>query len=127
MPLLLDTHVILWMAQEPERLTAIVHNKLNSKDRLLFSHVSVWEIVIKSAINKIELRWPINEFVERTTEKHLLEILPISLEHIYKVNQLPLHHRDPFDRLLIAASIVENIPIISSDAIFDAYGVKRIW
>jgi PIN domain nuclease of toxin-antitoxin system len=54
-------------------------------------------------------------------------MLPISLEHIYQVNQLPLHYRDPFDRLLIAQSIVENIPIISSDVIFDSYPIKRIW
>jgi PIN domain nuclease of toxin-antitoxin system len=127
MPLLLDTHVILWMAQQPERLPDKVRDKLNSEDVLLFSYASVWEIAIKSAISKIELQWSIKEFVDLTTEKHALQMLQISLPHIYQTQQLPLHHRDPFDRLLVAQSIIENIPIISSDVIFDVYGIERIW
>lgn len=127
MPLLLDTHVILWMAQEPERLPVEVRDRLNSEDILLFSYASVWEIAIKSAINKIDLQWSIKEFVDLTIEKHALQMFQISLPHIFHTQQLPLHHRDPFDRLLVTQSIVEDIPIISSDVIFDAYGIERIW
>jgi PIN domain nuclease of toxin-antitoxin system len=127
MALLLDTHVILWMAQEPERLQGIVRDKLSSEDILLFSYASVWELAIKSAIRKIDLQWSIKEFVDLAMQKHALQMLEISLPHIYHTQQLPLHHRDPFDRLLIAQSIVESIPIISSDSIFDAYGIERIW
>ena len=127
MALLLDTHVILWMAQEPDRLPMGIHNKLNSEDTLLFSYASVWEIAIKSALGKIELHWPLHEFVDLAIDKHALQMLQISLPHIYHTQQLPLHHRDPFDRLLIAQSVVESIPIISSDSIFDAYGIERIW
>ena len=124
---LLDTHVLLWMAQEPDRLPASANAKINSNEPLFLSYASVWEIAIKSGINKIDLKWSIREFVEMAITKHSLQTLSISLRHIYHTQQLPLHHRDPFDRLLIAQSIVEDIRIISSDVVFDAYGIKRIW
>lgn len=108
MPLLLDTHVLLWLAKEPERLSLTVNTKLNSNEVLCLSHASVWEIAIKSAIKKIELDFPIRQFIEIAVFKHSLILLPISLDHIYFVNQLPLHHRDPFDRLLIAQSLTEG-------------------
>ncbi len=109
MALLLDTHVILWMAQETEHLPDKVRDKLNLEDILLFSYASVWEIAIKSTIGKIELQWSINEFVDLAIEKHALQMLKIFLPHIYQTQQLPLHHCDPFNRLLVAQSIVEKL------------------
>ena len=99
MPLLLDTHVLLWLAKEPERLSVTANSKLNSKEILYLSYASVWEIAIKAAIKKIELDFPIRRFVETAVFKHSLMLLPISLDHIYFVNQLPLHHGDRFDRI----------------------------
>lgn len=127
MPLLLDTHVVLWLANEPERLSSAVSEKINSNEVLFLSYSSIWEISLKSAINKIALQFPLPEFVSLLTSKHSLQLLPITLEHIYHVNHLPLHHRDPFDRLLIAQSLEQKIDIVSSDAMLDFYDVKRSW
>ncbi len=127
MELILDTHVLLWLAQEPDRVSVRDATEINSEHTLFISHVSVWEIAIKLKAGKIELKWDLQTFIKLSIDKHLLNLLPIALDHIYKTQSLPFHHRDPFDRLLIAQSLVQNIPIVSSDSVFEAYGVSRIW
>lgn len=87
----------------------------------------MWETAIKVKTGKMQLGLPLEEFIETNVEKHVLKLLLITLPHIYYTRQLPLHHRDPFDRLLIAQSLTENIPVVSSDAVWDAYGVNGIW
>ena len=124
---LLDTHTIIWLANDPKLLSVAAAAALNSENKLILSHVSVWEMAIKIKTGKLNLQLPLEEFILKATEKHLLDFLDISLDHIYFTQALPLHHQDPFDRLLAAQSLVENIPIISSDKIFDSYNVKRIW
>jgi len=84
-------------------------------------------MAIKLKTGKLSLALPLEEFVTTAASKHFLNFLPISLAHIYHTQQLELHHRDPFDRLIIAQSITENIPVISSDAVLNAYGITRVW
>lgn len=124
---LLDTHTIIWLANDPKLLSVTAKAALNSESRLLLSHVSVWEMAIKIKTGKLNLKLPLKGFILKATEKHSLDFLDISLEHIYYTQTLPLYHQDPFDRLLIAQSLIENIAIISSDKIFDSYDIKRVW
>ncbi len=91
------------------------------------SPASVWEIAIKINIGKLKLNVSLEKMIQNFQINYDFEILNIELSHIYQTQQLPLHHRDPFDRLIIAQSIVENIEIVSSDEVFDAYGINRIW
>ncbi|AVH62710.1 MULTISPECIES: type II toxin-antitoxin system VapC family toxin [Nostoc cyanobionts] len=93
----------------------------------LLSTASVWEMAIKHSIGKLNFGLAFNEFIEQQIIRNGIELLPITIDHITVVATLPLHHRDPFDRILIAQSIVENIPLLSADKIFDAYPIRRMW
>lgn len=124
---LLDTQALIWLAREPQKLSPSAMTYLKFANELLLSYASVWEMAIKVKTGKMQLGLPLEEFIETNVEKHVLKLLLITLPHIYHTQQLPLHHRGPFDRLLIAQSITENIPVVSSDAAWDAYGVNRIW
>ncbi len=113
---LLDTQIVLWMANEPDNISEKCYEViLNNENQLFFSYASVWEISIKLSINKLNLHLPLSEFIKQETERHDLIMLPVSLQSIYFLQSLPLIHRDPFDRILAAQSMVENIPLISSD------------
>jgi PIN domain nuclease of toxin-antitoxin system len=125
---LLDTQIVLWMANEPERISEKCYDViLNNSNELLLSYASVWELSIKLSVNKLQLNLPLNEFILKEIEKHNLILSPVSLLSIYHCQLLPLIHRDPFDRILASQSIVEKIPLVSSDKIFDEYNIKRIW
>lgn len=87
----------------------------------------IWEIAIKISLNKMTVGMELNEFVKNHIIGNDIKILNIELSHVLALEKLPFHHRDPFDRLLICQSGIENIPVISSDRIFDQYSVKRIW
>ncbi|NJR57006.1 MAG: type II toxin-antitoxin system VapC family toxin [Acaryochloris sp. CRU_2_0] len=128
MKFLLDTHVLLWLAGDFEKLSNRVQSEiLDDQNDLLLSLVSIWEVQIKSQIGKINLSQSLQDLVQQQIEINQIQILPIKLEHVFGLNNLPLHHRDPFDRLLIAQSHFEEVPILSIDVAFDAYGVQRIW
>lgn len=125
--LLLDTHVLIWMSEEPAKLSQTAKLRILTAGELVFSYVSIWETAIKLKTGKLQLRFSLEEFLIKATLKYSLQLLHVSLDHIYHTQQLSLHHRDPFDRLLIAQSLVENLTVVSSDAAWDAYGVQRIW
>lgn len=128
MNFLLDTHVLIWWSISPGNLSEQVRNLLDNVDNQLFlSLVSIWEMQIKLQTGKLMLNLPLPELIESQQQTNDLQILPIKLNHIYQIAGLPNHHRDPFDRLLIAQAIVENIPLISMDSVFDAYPVQKIW
>lgn len=93
----------------------------------ILSAASLWEIAIKYSIGKLNLRQPFTDFIEQQIEINDFQLLKIEVPHISIVSNLPLHHRDPFDRMLIAQSITEGLPIISADTAFDAYGITRLW
>lgn len=129
MKLLLDTCSFLWLVTEnSQKITPKAETLfLDGRNRVLFSAVSAWEISIKWSIGKLELTSPVHEFLTKQILLNKLTILPIHLEHAIKVAELPFHHKDPFDRLLIAQSIIEEIPLLSADPTFDLYGVHRVW
>ncbi|MBL8809061.1 MAG: type II toxin-antitoxin system VapC family toxin [Planctomycetaceae bacterium] len=128
MNLLLDTHTFLWFvaddAQLPGRAKELIENPDNRK---LVSIATCWEISIKVGLKKLDLGEPASIFLPRHLAANHFELLPIAMSHATLVERLPLHHRDPFDRLLIAQAIVEGLVIIGIDVALDAYGVKRIW
>jgi PIN domain nuclease of toxin-antitoxin system len=108
-------------------LSATIKTLIESDTDVLLSVVSLWEIAVKVSIGKMTLPDIFERFIPEQLMINDIEILPISLPHLTLISALPFHHRDPFDRLLIAQSIVEDLPIASIDKAFDAYGVNRIW
>lgn len=128
MSLLLDTHALLWFLLNDPRLSEKARARIADADSTIFvSPASLWEIAIKISIGKYALPEPFVEFWERQLRMNDFTLVPISVEQTAHVVILPFHHRDPFDRLIIAQSLVEEIPVISSDIIFDSYGADRIW
>jgi len=116
MNLLLDTHVFLWLNQQPEKLSKNVLALCeDSKNTLYLSHVSPWEIQIKSKLGKLNLQIPLQEMIATQQRDNDLKLLPITLQHIYALADLENHHQDPFDRLLIAQATVESMPLITVD------------
>jgi PIN domain nuclease of toxin-antitoxin system len=126
MAILLDTHVIIWIDENSARLTKAI-DKYIDEDDVFISKASVWELAIKARIGKISFTDSLETVITNFLHDYKVRMLDISLPHNYQTQLLPLHHRDPFDRLLIAQALSENIAIVSSDAIFGSYGVKRIW
>ena len=128
MRLLLDTHTFIWYVTDNPRLSAhvklVIEDENNEK---LVSIASIWEMAIKHSIGRLNFSLPFIEFVRQQLTVSNIGLLEINLQHIEVVASLPLHHRDPFDRLIIAQSMAEQIPILSVDAIFDAYAIARVW
>ena len=123
---LLDTHTFIWFITGSDRINNKVRERIESNDNLL-SIASLWEIAIKSSIGKLDLKLSIEQLVEEQITANGIELLDITTEHIAVVADLPLHHRDPFDRLIIAQAMVEQIPIVGVDKVFDSYSVQRLW
>lgn len=128
MKLLLDTHIFLWMLHEPGRLSKKASLHCEDKTNELFLSVaSTWEIQIKTQLGKLEISQPLRSLVEEQKQVNSLRILPISLEHTLALENLPLHHKDPFDRLLIAQTVMEEMTLVSADEKFSLYGVSICW
>lgn len=128
MNLLLDTHVFIWWTISPNRLSKKASELIANPQNILFlSLVSIWEMQIKTQLGKLSFDLPFADLIERQQEVNDLYLLPIELTHIYNLASLPNHHRDPFDRLLMAQALIENINLISIDKVFDQYPVNRIW
>jgi PIN domain nuclease of toxin-antitoxin system len=125
---LLDTHALFWCADDPTRLSPAAAAAIQDlgNDRLL-SAPTVWELAIKFGQGKITLSLPYRGWMEKAIADLKLQILPISVAYAERQSSLPRHHNDPFDRLLIAQALLDGIPIVSSDAALDAYGVNRLW
>ncbi len=126
MKVLLDTHTFLWAIGDEGRLSPKVARLLLSAETW-WSVVSLWETLTKVAIGKLSLPQPAGAYLMRKLEFNGVRILPVSLSHVLRVESLPLHHRDPFDRLLIAQSIEEGWPIITADPWLARYPVEVIW
>ena len=126
--MLLDTHVWLWWLSDPERLGAQARQVIQNPDNaILLSAVSSWEIAIKCALGKLQLPEPPESFVPKRLARDDIRPLPIQHTHALRVSSLPLHHSDPFDRLLIAQAQIEDIPIITADPLFKSYDVGILW
>lgn len=113
---------------DPSRLGANARAVLENPDNELAVSVgTIWELSIKTGIGKLSLSLPYRQWVERALADLGITVSPITLEFTARQTTLPFHHRDPFDRLLVAQCLVETVPIVSSDAVFDQYGVTRLW
>lgn len=124
---LLDTHALIWLTDDPGQLSdAVLACIDDAPDGVFVSVTSIWEIAIKRSIGKLDL--PVNATgLLEIAQKNNTPMLDIRGAHAAKVEELPFHHRDPFDRLLAAQALCEDLTLISKDAIFDQYGVKRLW
>ncbi|MGB3312071.1 MAG: type II toxin-antitoxin system VapC family toxin [Nodosilinea sp.] len=119
MKLLLDTHTFIWWDSNPAKLSERVLTLLGDPDsQVLLSLASLWEIQIKGQLGKLTLRDNLADIVQQQQNENGIILLPIEFSHILALNQLPLHHRDPFDRLLIAQSRIEAAAIATRDPLF---------
>lgn len=127
MNLLLDTHVFLWFVNDDPKLSDHLKDSIEDDNNIIYlSMASLWEMSIKFNLGKLTLEPNYEEFVEREVITSSIKVLKIGLEHL-KINvSLPFHHRDPFDRLIIAQAVVENLPLVSVDSAFDKYSVTLI-
>jgi PIN domain nuclease of toxin-antitoxin system len=128
MRLLLDTHAFLWFVTANGRLSgaarAVIEDESNDS---YVSAASTWEIAIKSSLGKLQLTEPYPVLVPREIDENGFIYLGIELTHTARVAELAFHHHDPFDRLLVAQALEEQLAVVSADAALDAYGVRRIW
>lgn len=127
MKAILDTHAFLWALAGDERMSRHAREVFAGSADLSLSIASIWEILIKVQTGKLNLPSPAGKYVIRKLADNRIEILPISVDHLLAVERLPMHHRDPFDRMLIAQSMEENIPVITADRIFVRYPIEVIW
>jgi len=128
MRLLLDTHAFLWALFEPERLPALTREQLEDRQQeVLLSTVVVWEIAIKAALGKLPIQRPVASWLPAYAEALGCRLLAVHLDHALAVEDIPLHHRDPFDRLLIAQAQVEQATLVSADRVFARYDLPLLW
>lgn len=129
MRVLVDTHAVLWFAEGDARLSATARALLDDpvSNTLMLSIASCWEMAVKIGAGKLAVKPSYARFIRTAVRGGRFRLLSIKLRHTDAITYLPLHHRDPFDRMLIAQAMSEDVPVVSADAAFDAYPVKRIW
>lgn len=127
MKALLDTHTFLWAITANERLSRRAGQIFAGPSDLWISIASVWEILIKVQIGKMPLPRPAGPYIVKKLAENRIETLPVTLDHVLKLEGLPMLHRDPFDRLLVAQSLQEELPIVTADPVFKKYAVQVIW
>jgi PIN domain nuclease of toxin-antitoxin system len=127
MTYLLDTHTFIWILNTPEVLPARIQSIVEDRSaRLLISIATPWEMAIKVASGKLDAADILDDF-EGAVARGRFTVLDTTVRQVIRAGTLPPHHRDPFDRLLVAQALDLRIPIVSRDRIFDLYGVQRIW
>jgi PIN domain nuclease of toxin-antitoxin system len=126
MKVLLDTHTFLWALSCPDRLSARAREAIASSERF-WSVASIWEALIKVQSGKLPMPLPAGGYLTSKMSANGVSVLTIRLEHVLRVEELPMHHRDSFDRVLIAQCIEEDWPIITSDPVFKKYPIRVIW
>lgn len=128
MRVMLDTHVVIWAVDDPRRLSRLSESILREPaTQLLVSAATVWEISIKVGLGKLALSESYRQWMFNAHRDLGATLLPITIEYADVQATLPHHHRDPFDRLLAAQALSEDIPLVSADSVFESYGVSRIW
>ena len=126
--ILLDTHTFLWWVDDSPKLSIAAKEIIGNMDNSCrLSLVSCWEMAIKCRSGKLDLAIPLKEYIPRHVAANGFSLLSISFRHVIGVETMPLHHRDPFDRLLAAQTLAEKMLLVSADPAFDRYGVERIW
>ena len=128
MKILLDTCAFLWLVTDDPKLSGLAKDIfLDSNNELFLSAVTGFEITVKYSLGKLHLTEPPKEFISNRIKANALTELPITINHTLALQDLPWHHKDPFDRLLVAQAMVAQIPLLSSDEQLSAYGIERLW
>jgi PIN domain nuclease of toxin-antitoxin system len=128
MKVLLDTHAFLWYLTADPNLSSTAHTLMTDPQNELFlSMASHWEMGIKVSIGKLAIPGPFADVIPQQQRNTGIHLLPIQPEHVEQVVTLPFHHKDPFDRMLVAQAVVESLPLLSADVIFDQYLIRRLW
>lgn len=126
MRLLIDTHILIWFLEGNQTLSKTRRQIItDARNDVFVSIASLWEMAIKVSLNKLTLRQPLADVAEQIVAEDI-EILSISPEHVLQVSTLSFHHRDPFDRIIIAQAQIENLPVMSNDADFTSYSIKLL-
>ena len=128
MRVLLDTHTLLWVVAASPRLSPAACKIADDPAVLkLVSIASLWEVAIKVRLKKLEIGMEFDHLVDLIDNQSLAMVLLITPVHVKRLRHLEMHHRDPFDRMLVAQALAENIPLVSGDSSLDAYGMQRLW
>ena len=128
MNLLLDTHILIWLIDGSEKLNQTARYAIEDENNSLYlSIASLWEITIKTSLGKLELGIPLEQITTNFILPSGFKILPIHLSHLLVLKDLPFHHRDPFDRLLISQAKSESLTLLSEDSLFKQYDVETFW
>jgi PIN domain nuclease of toxin-antitoxin system len=128
MKILLDTHTFMWWDNEPEKIPKASFDLIcDPSNELFLSLVSIWEMQIKIQLGKLKLKADLESIVDSQQVENDIKLLDIKVSHILELSNLPNHHKDPFDRLLIAQSKIEKVSLVSCDAIFKQYECSVIW
>jgi PIN domain nuclease of toxin-antitoxin system len=123
-----DTHAFIWFITDSEQLSPKAKTLLESpENERVLSAASIWEIAIKTSLGKLSFKKPLEQFLPEQLSLNNFQVLDISGEHALRVTGLPMFHRDPFDRMIVAQALVERLPILSNDKALDAYGTERLW
>jgi len=126
--LLLDTLTVLWALTEPDSLGSKARKIIESDSNILnISTASLWEIALKLSLGKLNLKISYGELVKEMVQVLGTKIVPIEIAHLEQLLELPFHHRDPFDRLLVVTALSIDCPILSRDKNFDRYAIRRLW
>ncbi len=128
MRLLLDTHAFLWFVINDSSLTTAAHALIADPTNEIFvSPASYWEVAIKVSVGKYPLNVPFEQFFTKGIEGNDFSILPVTIRHATVLASLPMHHKDPFNRMIISQALAEQIPVLSADQAFDPHRVTRLW
>ncbi len=128
MKTLLDTHALLWLITGDKRLSrAAKETFLDPENLLFFSAAGLWEICIKISLGKLDLDPAWLEIIQEEMAANTIHWLPVEMVHCAELTKMPFHHRDPFDRMLVAQAVVERMQLLSRDSQLSAYGIKRVW
>lgn len=126
MRVLIDTHVLLWGLESEAKLSRRVRTLLPAAE-VWISVASLWEIIAKVQIGKLTFPRPVGDYLAGKLAANGVSVLSLTFEHVRRLEELPLHHRDPFDRILVAQSLAEKLPLVTSDRLFERYPIELIW
>lgn len=128
MNLLLDTHAFLWWVEDSRRLSRRARSAIGSgRNQCHVSLATAWEMAIKVSLGSLRVDGTLDRFLPEQMAANGFQPLPIDLKHAARVATLPFHHRDPFDRLLVAQALEEDLAVVTADPVFAQYGARRVW